>query len=124
MLTGYEDAKRPNYYKAYRRGVIEEQIGDKSITYDVEKAKKLIRFFDDKNLCDNISPRCDLLVQGKFPFGGVDGKVVSMSNIHKVHLISGPATNDKYSNFCFSKDFPDYSHLGIPDCLNNDWILK
>jgi hypothetical protein len=124
VLTGYEENKRPNYYTAYRRGVIESLILDKSIKYDVVKAKEVIRFFDDKNLCDNICPRCDLMSENKIPFGGVDGKVVSLSDLRNVHLISGPSSNEKFEKFCFSKDFSAYAHYGIPDCINNSWIMK
>lgn len=121
-LSGYKAAHWSRFNETSRYHIITDffqQNAKSEIT--TEQMKYLIRYFNEDNLCDTVSPRCDVYQN---PFGGIDAKVLKASNLKQVNLILGPAFTESISRFCFSKDFPNYPHKGIQDCFENKWIVK
>ena len=51
---------------------------------NIDDVKKVIRYNNNEvgNICDGISPRCDLLPVKPFVYGGIDGKVVGWEEIN------------------------------------------
>lgn len=126
-LSGYKDHNRPDYEHTHRKLLLDSLLEEKFYLENYESnlmiAKEVIQYFDETDICDTISPRCDELIKDKrYPFGGVDGKLLLASESPSNYIISGPAKNKLFGKFCFSKYFPEYTHYGIPDCIDNDWI--
>lgn len=89
---------------------------------DVESFKKVLRFHSKDDICDTIAPRCDL-IQNR-PFGAVDGKITDREMIKNMNstIIYGPPHIEGVTKpFNFQK-YGNYSHLGIPEIFNFNWI--
>jgi hypothetical protein len=103
-----------------RRKVLFENLQDDVI--DVESFKKVLRFHSKEDICDTIAPRCDM-IQNR-PFGAVDGKITDRHMIKNMNstIIYGPPHIDGVTEpFDFGK-YGNYSHLGIPEIFNFNWI--
>lgn len=118
-LAGYKKYNQSDYFTA-KRNFIFKKFSNKIKTID--DTKILMRFHDEENMCDTIAPRCDLVKN--IPFGSVDAKITDRFKLKemKSQIIYGPPYIKGISEpFDFTK-FSNYSHLGIPDYFDYDWI--
>lgn len=91
--------------------------------YNIEDSKSVLRYHDEKEICNTICPRCDIVSDR--PFGGVDSKITDrfmMKDDMKSIIIYGPSHIPGVSEPFDFRKFPSYSRLGIPDIFNFTWI--
>lgn len=118
-LAGYKSSNHSDYFTAHRNFLF-KKFADQ--TNNVDETKILMRFHDKENMCDTIAPRCDV-VQNR-PFGSVDAKITDRMLLKKLKsvIINGPPHIKGVSEpFDFSK-YSEYSHLGIPEYFDFNWI--
>jgi len=118
-LAGYKKYNKKDYFTANRYFLF-KKFSDSIKT--IEDVKTLIRYHDENEMCDTIAPRCDIF--GNNPFGAVDAKITDSNLLKemKSQIVYGPPHIKGVSEpFNFTK-FNDYSHLGIPEYFDFDWI--
>jgi hypothetical protein len=120
-VGGFISHNVSDYYHAHRHYLFKEL--HKNVK-NAEDVKYVMRYHDSEEICDTICPRCDY-TQNR-PFGGVDGKVTDlkmMKNDLKSHLIYGPSHTPGVSEpFNFTL-YSSWSHLGIPEYFDFNWII-
>jgi len=104
---------------------------DQSNVVDLASMKDIMRYNDyqhDKysegDPCDSICCRGDLYSGGGSPFGCYDTKVadykmaVEMASV----IINGPTRSHHLKPFSWNGSYSDYSHVGLPETYNFDWV--
>ncbi len=118
-LAGYEKYNQKNYFTANRHFLF-KNFSEK--IESIDDVKVLMRYHDKEEICNTIAPRCDIIHDS--PFGSIDAKITNNSLLKemKSHIIYGPPHIKGVSKpFNFEK-FGNYSHLGIPEIFDFDWI--
>ncbi len=119
-LAGYKDYNKKDYFTANRNFLFKKHSDN---IETVEDVKILIRFHDEENICDTIAPRCDMVETR--PFGSVDAKITDsfmLKEMKSVIVYGPPHIKGVSEPFDFGK-FPEFSHLGIPEYFDFDWVL-
>jgi hypothetical protein len=120
FLSGRKDVNMTDYFHDNRYLLFEELNSQIS---DIETMKAVIRYHDLREMCDTIAPRCD--ISDNRPFGATDAKITDYwkikGNKHST-VISGPSIVPGISEPFTFKNFPGYSHEGLPDIFNFTWI--
>jgi len=115
---GYKNSSQ-DYSNARRKFLFENLNGQ---VVDISSAKTVLSFHSQEDICDTIAPRCDL-VQNR-PFGAVDSKITDkfmIKNMMSTIIYGPPHIKGVTEPFNFS-NYPLYSHLGIPEYFDFDWI--
>lgn len=118
--TGGSDEN--DYYHARRFFII--RALDRNIK-DVEGTKFLIDYHDSVNLCDQIGARCD--INQNNPFGAIDAKITNSVLVKdmKSYIRYGPPyINGVTLPFEFGDKYKNFSHYGIPDKFEFNWIKE
>jgi len=119
-LAGYKINNKTDYFTA-NRNILFKKFSKNIET--IEDVKILMRFHDEKDICDTIAPRCDL-VQDR-PFGAIDAKITDLNLLKemKSNILYGPPHIKGVSEpFNFTLKYNNFSHLGIPEYFDFDWI--
>ncbi|EGR29595.1 laminin a family protein, putative [Ichthyophthirius multifiliis] len=119
--TMYKEGYGFNYQNDPRAILFKEH--SKNVT-NTQGVMEIIRLNHNEtgNPCNSLAPRCDLILNGPYLFGGIDGKVTNNELLkqNQVLMISGP-TQDGFEAFDWGK-WQNFPHKGMPEKFDFDWI--
>jgi len=126
-ILSYEFNPRANIFRRDQGAINSVQDMQNIILYNEYKTDPL----SDGYPGNAIAARYDIQAPPRHPYsffyygahGGIDGKVMSkaMFESYTVLAINGPTVTDECPPFSWS-EFPDISHVGLPETWNFPWI--